>query len=141
MTDPSLPPPAGSGADAGQSAAPAQGRDHEVTPTAPGRHPASTPTAPGSDHEITPPPAVIHHFLVQAPVEPLDVDGLKLVTIGIAAFAVASATTWVMRADLARAGNGWWFGVCVSGLALGLVGLAYCLVRRDRRRAGHWDRD
>ena len=82
-----------------------------------------------------------HHLLVQAPVPPLDVDGFRVTILGLVAFAVATAVTAYLYPQLQREGNGWWLGVCVSGFALGLVGLAYCLHRRRQRRAGHWDRD
>jgi len=82
-----------------------------------------------------------HHFLMQAPVPVMDVDGFKVTTLGLIAFGVASVLLAIFYADLQRAGNGWWLGVSVSGFALGLVGLAYCRYRRARRRAGRWDRD
>ncbi len=82
-----------------------------------------------------------HHFLVQAPVPVLDVDGFTVTILGLAAFAVASVLAAVFYPALEQHGNGWWLGVCVSGFGLGLIGLAYCLYRRSRRRAGRWDRD
>jgi hypothetical protein len=81
------------------------------------------------------------HFLVQAPVPVMDVDGFNVTTLGIIVFAVASVLAGVFYDDLQRHGNGWWLGVCISGLGLGLVGMVYCLYRRSRRRAGRWDRD
>jgi hypothetical protein len=71
----------------------------------------------------------------------MDVDGLNVTRLGLVLFAVASVLAGVYYPQLERAGNGWWLGVCVSGFGLGLVGLAYCLYRRSRRRAGRWDRD
>ena len=81
------------------------------------------------------------HFLVQAPVPVMDVDGFNVTTLGLVVFGVASVLAGIFYPELQRNGNGWWLGVCVCGFALGLVGLAYCLYRRSRRRAGHWDRD
>jgi len=81
------------------------------------------------------------HFLVQAPVPVMDVDGFNVTTIGIVLFAIASVLAGVFYPRLEEAGNGWWLWVCVSGFGLGLIGLAYCLHRRSRRRAGRWDRD
>lgn len=75
------------------------------------------------------------HLLVQAPVPALDVDGLVLVVIGTSAFALASVVALLVRGDLEAAGRGWWVGVCVSGFALGLIGLAYCWHRRRGRQA------
>ena len=81
------------------------------------------------------------HFLVQAPVAPMDVDGFRVTIIGLVVFAVASVVTGMLYPRLHASGDGWWFGVCVSGFALGWVGLTYCFYRRRQRRAGHWDRD
>jgi hypothetical protein len=87
------------------------------------------------------PGVVEHHVLVQAPVRAVDVDGLNVVSIGIVLFGVATVILAIGYADLSVAGRGWWLGVSISGLVLGLVGLAYCVNRRRRRRAGRWDRD
>lgn len=81
------------------------------------------------------------HFLVQAPVPVMDVDGFRVTTLGLVAFAVASILAAFFYPELKSDGDGWWLGVCISGFLLGLVGLAYCLYRRARRRAGRWDRD
>ena len=81
------------------------------------------------------------HFLVQAPVPVMDVDGFNVTTLGIVVFAVASVLAGLFYDDLREHGNGWWLGVCLSGFGLGLVGMVYCLYRRARRRAGRWDRD
>jgi hypothetical protein len=86
-------------------------------------------------------PVPEHHFLVQAPVAPMDVDGLNVVVTGTLAFTVASVLAGAFYADLAARGDGWWLGVCISGFVLGLVGLLYCWNRRRRRRAGHWNKD
>jgi hypothetical protein len=75
-----------------------------------------------------------HHFLVQAPVPPLDVDGFTVVVIGTIAFALTAIGFLIIRARLEAAGHGWWLGVAISGFALGLVGLAYCWDRRRKRR-------
>ena len=85
-----------------------------------------------------PPP---RHFLVQAPVAAMDVDGFRVTAIGLVAFGLAAVIMAVFYPTLERQGNGWWLGVAISGFALGLIGLAYCVYRRARRRAGHWDRD
>ena len=78
---------------------------------------------------------------MQAPVAPMDVDGLNVVATGIAMFALASVLCALYYAELAARGNGWWLGVSISGLVLGLVGLLYCLNRSRRRRAGLWTKD
>jgi hypothetical protein len=90
------------------------------------------------EHPITERP---HHFLVQAPVPVMDVDGFNVTILGLVVFAISSVVCGVFYSDLQRDGNVWWLGVSVSGFGLGLIGLAYCLYRRGRRRAGRWDRD
>lgn len=86
-------------------------------------------------------PAAEHHMLVQAPVSAIDVDGLKVVSLGTLMFAVGAVILALEYPGLRAAGRGWWLGVAISGLVLGLIGLAYCQNRRQRRRAGRWDRD
>ncbi len=75
------------------------------------------------------------HLFVQAPVAAVDVDGLTLILIGTFAFAAGSVVAAVGYPRLVAAGHGWWLGVAVSGFVLGLIGLAYSLDRRRRRRA------
>lgn len=100
--------------------------------------PSADPAGPDATLD---PARPARHLLVQAPVPAMDVDGFTVTLIGLVAFAVASVLSVVFYRDLDRAGDGWWLGVCLSGFGLGLVGLAYCLYRRSRRRAGRWDRD
>jgi hypothetical protein len=83
----------------------------------------------------------VHHYLVQAPVPAMDVDGFNVTILGLIAFAVGTVVTAIFYSALVDQGRGWWLGVCVSGVGLGFIGLAYCLYRRSRRRAGRWDRD
>jgi ABC-type nickel/cobalt efflux system permease component RcnA len=71
--------------------------------------------------------------LVQAPVPPLDVDGLQAASVGTAVFAVVSVVLMIFSDRLEAAGDGWWLGVSLSGVALGLIGLAYCWRRRRTR--------
>ncbi len=87
----------------------------------------------------TPPPAdesAHQHRLVQAPVPAVDVDGIRVVTIGTGIFAVAAIVAALLLPRLEAQGRGWWLGVCVSGLGLGLVGLLYCWNRVRQRREG-----
>lgn len=67
---------------------------------------------------------------------PLDVDGLTAVSIGTVAFAVATLVSGLLLDQLQARGDGWWFGVCLSGLVLGLLGFGYCLRRRRQRLVG-----
>jgi len=80
-------------------------------------------------------PAQRRHFLVQAPVPPLDVDGLAIVTVGTAIFGVVSVVLAFAYDWLAARGHTSWLQISVAGFVLGLVGLAYCWRRRRRRRA------
>jgi hypothetical protein len=77
-----------------------------------------------------------HHFLVQAPVPPADVDGLAAVTVGTAIFGLVSIVFAFGYDRLAAHGHASWLQVSVGGFVLGLVGLAYCWRRRRRRRVG-----
>ena len=73
--------------------------------------------------------------MVQAPVAAVDVDGLRVVTVGTVIFAVAAVLTGLRHDQLAADGHEDWFAVCVSGAGLGLVGLLYCWNRVRQRRA------
>ncbi len=82
--------------------------------------PVGTPEAPHPEH---------HHF-VQAPVRPLDEDGIAATITGTALFALVTVVLVIMRARLDAAGHGWWLWVGVTGVAVGGIGYLYC-----RRRA------
>ena len=74
------------------------------------------------------------HLIRQAEVPPLDVDGVQAATIGSILFAIATVLMALFYPQLAAKNDGWWLGVGVSGLALGLIGLGYTLLRRRGRR-------
>jgi hypothetical protein len=76
-----------------------------------------------------------HHFLVQAPVPPADVDGLAVITVGTAIFGLVSVILAIAYDWLAAHNHVTWLQVSLSGFALGVIGLAYCWRRRRRRRA------
>ena len=82
-------------------------------------------------------PGEHHHFLVQAPVPPADVDGLAAITVGTAIFGLVSIVLAFAYDWLAANHYISWLQVSVSGFVLGLVGLAYCWRRRQHRRAGN----
>ena len=77
-----------------------------------------------------------HHLLVQAPVPAVDVDGIRVVTVGTVLYGLAAVVLALFYPRLVAADRGWWLGVCVSGFALGLVGLVYCWNRVRQRRQG-----
>ncbi len=71
-------------------------------------------------------------FLV-ADVEPLDVDGVRTVGVGIALFAVAFLALLPFYGRLAEAERTWWLWTCLAGVGLGFLGLEYCRHRRAVR--------
>lgn len=60
------------------------------------------------------------------PLEPIQVDTVRIVLVGLAAWVVALVVVLVVPA-LHSGDRSWWPWACVSGLVLGLVGLAYLL--------------
>lgn len=82
--------------------------------------PAATSRVPHPEH---------HHF-VQAPVRPLDEDGITATITGTVLFALATVVMIAVRSRLDAAGHGWWLWVGVTGVAVGGIGYLYC-----RRRA------
>ena len=60
-------------------------------------------------------PAEHHHFWVQAPVPPLDVDGLAVVTVGTVIFALTSVVLAIGYNWLAAHGHGSWLQISVAG--------------------------
>lgn len=70
------------------------------------------------------PPKPRHRF-VQAPVQPVDEDGVVIALIGTLLWAVATVV-WGTGSP--------WFWTGVSGVALGLAGTGFCVWRRQRRR-------
>jgi multisubunit Na+/H+ antiporter MnhB subunit len=59
---------------------------------------------------------------------------MAVVSTGTVAFAVAAVVCWFTRADLAAIGKLWYLGVSLTGTALGLLGLAFGIYRKLRRR-------
>ena len=67
-----------------------------------------------------------------ADVEPLDVTGLRTITVGTIIFLVAGLALLPFLDDLKDQDRVWWIWVCVAGFGLGVFGYFYCL-----RRARH----
>lgn len=78
---------------------------------------------------------------------PLDVDGVRSVTVGTVLWVVALLALLPFRSRLEEAGNGWWLWTCLAGAGLGLLGIEYTRRRRDAiarvraYRATHPDED
>ena len=64
--------------------------------------------------------------------QPLAVDTVTIVLLGTALFAAALVVTLLVP-SLHSGDRDWWPWACVSGLGLGLIGLAY--IRRGRGNA------
>lgn len=69
---------------------------------------------------------------VEAPIQPLDVTGVRTVTTGTGLFALA-ALALLLNLDWLRDNDRmWWLWTCLAGVGLGLFGYVYC-----SRRARH----
>lgn len=73
---------------------------------------------------------------IVAPVEPLDVDGVRTVAVGTALWLLGFVTMLPFYGRLTDTGLGWLPWTCLAGFGLGLVGLAFCTRRRHQRRRG-----
>ena len=56
---------------------------------------------------------------------PVKTDDRKAVLVGLVLWIIALAILLVFLTPLTGAGLGWWLWTCVTGLALGVVGLLY----------------
>jgi hypothetical protein len=65
-----------------------------------------------------------------APVEPLDVDGVRTVQVGTALFALAFVALLPFYGRLESGGHTWLLWMCLAGVGLGLIGQDYCKRRR-----------
>ena len=73
-----------------------------------------------------------HHHFVQAPIRPLDENGITATLVGTGLFAVATVVLLVLKSDLDATGRGWWVWVGACGVLLGIIGYAYCRRRATR---------
>ncbi|UPK74445.1 DUF2530 domain-containing protein [Nocardioidaceae bacterium SCSIO 66511] len=65
-----------------------------------------------------------------ASVDPLDVDGVRTVTVGTVLWLVAFLALLPFVGPLRDSGNIWWLWTCLAGFGLGLIGIEYCRRRR-----------
>jgi len=70
-----------------------------------------------------------------APVEPLDVDGVRTLAVGTALWLVAFLLLLPFYGRLHDSHHLWWLWTCLAGFGLGIIGWDYCRRRRNRRRA------
>lgn len=69
-----------------------------------------------------------------APVEPLDVDGVRTIQVGTALFLLGFLGLLPFYGRLEESGRTWLLWMCLTGVGLGLLGVEYCR-RRVRYRA------
>lgn len=69
-----------------------------------------------------------------APVEPLDVDGVRTVQVGTVLFGLAFLALLPFYGRLEERDQVWVLWMCLAGVGLGLLGAEYCRRRRNRRR-------
>jgi hypothetical protein len=90
-----------------------------------------------SQHEIG------NRTYIVAPVEPMDLDGVRTVEIGTLAWFIGFIALLPFYNSLAEDGRTWWLWTCLTGFGLGLFGIEYCrrrkaarLVRAEERSGG-----
>lgn len=69
-----------------------------------------------------------------AEVEPMDIDGVRTMTVGTIVWGVIAIGLLPFLGNLESEGRTWWMWTAVAGFGLGLIGLEYC---RRRRNALH----
>lgn len=62
----------------------------------------------------------------------VDVDGIAVVSLGTGLWAIALVFSLVFEEHLRRNGHLWWIAAAACGFGLGLLGIAYCVRRRNR---------
>lgn len=72
---------------------------------------------------------------IVADVEPLDVDGIRTVSVGSALWLLGFLALLPFYGGLREDGRGWWLWACLAGFGLGMLGLTYCWRRTHARRA------
>lgn len=69
-----------------------------------------------------------------ADVEPMDVDGVRTMTVGTIIWAVLGVALLPFLGNLEDNGRTWWLWTAVAGFGLGLIGIEYCRRRRNALR-------
>ncbi|MFZ2503852.1 MAG: DUF2530 domain-containing protein [Nocardioides sp.] len=88
------------------------------------------PEQPKTQHEIG------KRTYIIAPVEPLDVDGIRTVQVGSALWILAFVALLPFYGRLQETGRSWWLWTCWAGFAIGLFGYEYARRRRAKRSGG-----
>ncbi len=69
-----------------------------------------------------------------AEVEPMDVDGVRTMTVGTIIWGVIAIGLLPFAGNLEADGRIWWMWTAVAGFGLGLIGLEYCRRRKKALR-------
>ncbi|MEO6349806.1 MAG: DUF2530 domain-containing protein, partial [Candidatus Limnocylindrales bacterium] len=69
-----------------------------------------------------------------AAVEPMDVDGVRTMTVGTILWGVIAIALLPFLGSLEDNGHTWWLWTAVAGFGLGLIGIEYCRRRRNALR-------
>lgn len=69
-----------------------------------------------------------------AQVEPMDLDGVRTMSVGTILFGVAAVALVPFLGTLEEQGRTWWLWACLAGFGLGLIGIEYCRLRRNALR-------
>lgn len=70
-----------------------------------------------------------------AQVEPMDLDGVRTMTVGTIVWGVAIVALLPFLGTLDDDGRTWWLWTCIAGFGLGLIGVEYCRRRRKALRS------
>lgn len=68
------------------------------------------------------------------PIEPLDVDGVAVIAVGVLLWAVALVVLAITGVRFSS-DNGWWLWTCIAGMGVGSLMLIYARRRRAAYRA------
>ena len=69
-----------------------------------------------------------------AEVEPMDVDGVRTMTVGTIIWGVVAIALLPFLGNLESTGRTWWMWTAIAGFGLGLIGLEYCRRRKNALR-------
>lgn len=69
-----------------------------------------------------------------AQVDPMDVDGVRTMTVGTIVWGVAAIALLPFLGTLDQEGRAWWLWTALAGFGLGLIGIEYCRRRRNALR-------